>query len=566
MSRSSNWNKNNNKGKTDGASKPQSGSSGASGEYFLSDQAKRDVANYNWYNPLGMKFPYYLKTVPNAEITSVPLLAVFDVCPTIGVTNDPTSATNLQARTMYNYIVRINNKNVSYEPVDLQIAILAEQSLYSFLVWAGRLYAMANTMSTFHRAIPEIWLEANNVDVEDMRKKRSDYRAWLNNFSARAGLLAMPANMSFYNRPIELFSNVYADENNIKSQFYMFRPTHFWAFDEFGPNGGRLIPVPLLNKEPSTIPASYNQWGDNITNFPARGKMKVDDIIAMGNRLLEPLLSSEEIGNISADIYKAYGPGNLIKMPIMAEDAQITPWHDYKILSMIENMNIIPKARTINSSGSAVGMFYPTLDQDPNFNKGNLTFKYYGYIDSTSNITAHNEVQQGYAEMYSQNYMLNMHNDDTPSTDDVMNVTRWIPTTNLNMTEYGPAALAEVTSCGTELITDLNIYRLKWSSDKSNNTTYDVTNMPSSIAYGNSMFGIYTGVLDRLVMLEQFNYHPMFRYLDIVTYGSSSAYYERLFASLDQYTFLSHDNIRRLHDVALAGQFNVPGYTSMTIK
>lgn len=534
-------------------------------DYFINEQMKKDVGSFNWTYPIGMREPHYRSVARNdgaigAPEVSYPMLTTFLVQPTIGISKDPNSATNQLARTMFNYIVRINSKNVSYEPVDLQIGIVAMDSVYSCITWMMRLYATATTYSAENRGIPDILFDANHVDMDDFLDNVEDFRSWLNIYIQRASLLAIPKDIPYFRAHSQLYSNLYVDEQSEKAQMYMFVPDCFYKLDETFESDDSdtvvrsLLPVPLMFQ--------YN-GGDRETQFSdatassvpvygSRPKLKVDDIKALAEELLSPLLASEDLSFMCSDIFQAYGANGLIKLPLVPENMTLTATHDYKMLQAIENMTIFGRAQQgkISSSGAVtyIGNWWPVIGQDADVNKGNLTFEYVTYFPKglTSNLS----------KLLYENLLagktLNWHGDGAITPEDVVNMTRFTPSIQVSNTNEG----LTIGQCGTEIIVGMHItcYNYTRGVRTTNKLNYNRTIFDNSTTY--------PGAMHLLGFTSCFNFFPELKF----AFENNVLNEIQSIWEIDRYTFLSNENLEKLHTIVLLGMFRTPGYPQSIIS
>lgn len=535
--------------------------------YFISDQMKRDISNLNWDYPIGFANDNIYDTTNSLVTYSEPLIQTFDVQPTLGISTNVNSAAHLQALTSYNYTVRINSNDTSYDPVDFEQVYFAMSSVYSSITWAGRILQCVNAYSAENRAIPDLLLEACQVDVEDIRDHITDYRAELNLCIYRTGTLAIPKGIPYFDNALQLYGNIYADENSTKAQLYMFRPLCFYQYDEIGSQeGGRLIPVPIAYQlRKGTIDDVLNQEVSVSTPTPwvNRQPLKWKDIINLINGLLDPLLNSETVGKMCSDIRNAYGAANLVTLPMIPENATIAPLHDYKMLQCIENMKIIPQmsyyspaSETSGSPDSINSLYFPIISQDPEINKGNLVFTYNTprgtYVSQSKDNTVASSM---YDTIMCQDKTLNWHGDEQITNDDVVELCRFIPVLEVD------GDVLNVVECGTELIVNSTFYLYSYN----NETNVRKTSTVSAFKYANLCIenadNSMAGWLQNISYWTEYNYQPECNM--IVSRGDQplSASRAQLY-DLDRSTTISNATLRRIHVNVLLAQFRTPGYES----
>lgn len=584
--RSRSYNKSNGSTNTNYGGKVGSQVSGISDDssYFLTDQIKRDIGTFNWGYPIGLINQDFVCDPLDLDSAyqSIPLIQTFLVQPALGISESPNSPSYLQALTMFNYIVRINSRNVSYEPADLSLVLTAMKEIYGFIAWAGRIYQIANSFSALNRAVPDLLMYANYVDMSDIRKNLEDFRSWLNIFSSKVGLLAIPKGVPYFDRQVQLYSTLYADENSEKAQLYMFVPDVFYMYDEIGSDqGGRLIPIPVRDVSHTNYPDEYD-YQQQTSTYTSGGSMKPPwipraarltfaDVRRIGENMLTPLLGSEDVSKMCSDIYKAYGSNNLIKLPMMPENATIMARHDYRMLEQIENMMILPHAMCYESISSGTfgfnGRYYPPMSQNPSLNKGNLVFtynipnKYSSDADSAWKLKNYRSLWG----MYTKGKVLNVHGDEEVDPSRIMNMTRLVPSFGTTIPSSINRANIPIKSCGTELVVDSYL----WSYTYTDKTIRSIQES-KALYYLHEMTNLSTNfaaMIKPIISTTQFNYSPeSYLYTPIKSATTGHGFETFQNWCLDRFVRISNYDVERLHEVMLLGLYRTPGYTTSVVE
>lgn len=526
--------------------KPNTGRSGNSN---IPDNLKRDIASFNWYKPVGTSVG------ARGWFNSVPVVAAIKVQPTLGITNSPSSPTNQMARIMYNYIVRINATTCPYEPVDLQMGILAVSELYKFTIWASRIYKYAQTYSIYNRAIPKLFFAAENISAEDILGNLTDYRAWLNNFMLKCGTLSFPGNLRYFQSIDELFTGVYVDEDTERAQFTIFSPHAFYKYDELGTEGGRLIPILPGFRRTSKVtddllastPQHSNDWSDLGNPFAYDGELTFAKIKWIGEELLESLLRSEDICRICADIYKAYGTEKLLHFTMVNEDDKLAILYSDDMNTMIENAILVGRpeidTQTTNlPNGNHI--YAPVVTQNTAINGGNLQFTFYGMNRMGDQL---GPLQKYFAE----DFVYNVHNDKEVTADMMIDLARWTPTTEF--VAYGSgttSATVRVKSCGTEILTEAYTYSLN------SNGSVIMNNITSSALMDDR--GTVKDIFSTMAWINAFHHFPRVSPILTVTENGGPWYLENI--SFDKYAVIPQKDIEQIHDTYLLTQYQVPDY------
>lgn len=89
----------------------------------------------------------------------------------------------------------------------------------------------------------------------------------------------------------------------------------------------------------------YNDEAGELDQFlvfdPSAPAITLTEIIANGNRMLNALISSEDIGIMSGDILKAYGSENMMKVSSIGEDFRIEPVYSKEVLTQINSATLL---------------------------------------------------------------------------------------------------------------------------------------------------------------------------------------------------------------------------------
>lgn len=526
------------KGRNDGKSR--------SNNTNIPEILKKDIADFNWYKPVGT-------TIGSRGWNgSVPIVAAIKVQPSLGITNSPSSPTHQMARIMYNEIVRVNATSCPYEPVDLQLALLAVSELYKFTVWAGRFYKYLRMYSRFNRAIPDYFFNAENAIKASFDQNTTDYRAWYNNFVLKCSTISLPGNLQFFKNIDDMFSGVFIDEDSERAQFTMFVPYVFYKYSERGAHGGQLIPIiPGYTRRSTIDDSTYgttlqhdNKWAELGTPFTPTGVFTINDVMRIGDELLEALLRSEDICRISADVYKAYGPEKLVHFNMLNEDDMLPIYYSPDMNSMIENSILVgrPQMDTVSVTAPEGDYTYaPAITQNPNLDGGNLIFEMYGRRQM-------GDPGGPMLDYFNQDYIFNVHDDREVTPDVMIDLARWTPT--LDFKKYAAATNAgtvHINSCGTEILLEAEILyvgthgeieRLPIDTSTICDTNIDVSEVIKRLAYANA-----------------FHYFP--RVAPVLT---KSIEYCIEFKSFDKYAVVPQKDIKQIHDTYLITQFQVPDY------
>lgn len=273
--------------------------------------------------PTGMKFNRFTRIAGYDTIKfggsgyTNPGICTLSLAPSIGNSSDSGSPINIAATAMYSYIRHANSGTAYGDPADTMIFMLAMSQVYSYINWLQRLYGCASLYAQQNRYIPRGLVQAQGVDFDSITSNFADFRYGINLLIAKAAAFAVPNVFPYFQRQAFLYSNVYTEGNSIRDQLYMFIPAGFWFYTE-GTTASPLSKLTYRSISHSSL------W-------------KYDELLSIGNEMMQYLLSSEDIGILSGNILKAFGDSNIIKLSPLPEQYNLTPVYDIGVLEQFKN-------------------------------------------------------------------------------------------------------------------------------------------------------------------------------------------------------------------------------------
>lgn len=481
--------------------------------YVKNDAMLRDAASLSFNTPLGAKFdPNKLWSMKSGlDMTyvgkSVPGLFTFEFLPCIGQSSSSTSPANLAAQNIYSYVRYMNSGAKNYDQADLMLYLLSMDSIYMFWNWAKRIYGYAMSYSQKNKYMPVAYGTAEHVDLQDVINNLADYRLWLNSLAARISAFCVPAVMPFFIRHSWMVSNIYTDGVTAKAQQYMFVPGGFYLYDETGSTyGGRL----------------------RLLTGPAAGKdLKFSDLVKLGNRLLDAVSYSEDIGVMSGDILKAYGQEKLFKLAPVEPDYQVLPVYNEEVLMQMENAACVVTNRTMSDDAISGSKFWDGMEISQNPDTGYLVWNP-ALLESS---------------LKKEGTLLNMHKDEVAPSD-VMVATR------LTACQQG----ATFTAVGTEFVYSFKTWKFNATGDSV------VSREMEQVMYigdvGTELGGESTVMtLPHLMEISQFNRHPI---VPVTAKYNGKFYYLGSIGDIANYTVVDDETLEQIHTTAIMSEFNIP--------
>lgn len=549
-----------------------------SSQYWVNDQLKRDVTCYNFSYPIGMSTQHF-----KGSYRIIPSVLRLDVQPTMGISDSVQSPAYQNARILFDKIVRMNNATPPYDPVDLQLMMIAMSEVYGYWRCMQRIYKLSNTYDPMNISMPETVLASMGININDIRKRKVELRAWINDFALRMTTISFPSEVDLFARKDELYLGIYGDEDSQKAQFYVFYPVCFYKLSETDKNGTTLEPLPIWYQKnnkttafdpkvqfvEATGPDNASWVPRTVTSAP--GGTMLDVLMNMGNEMLNALLGSSDVVRICADIRNAYS--SFMTVDMLTEDAECGRWHNYAMLTQIENARIVQPAKQITSQDGGnpvdVGPYFPYFSQDPGINKGYLTFSYHStptglfanrFVLSTFDNAKSLALANLLREAYSYTKMLNLHSTEAPDADAIMIMTRLLPT--ISETSQIPWSL-DVSACGTEIIVNATpwFWGQQHSSEEFASFAYASLVSPTRATSKAVQDAVGNNRIKAAYLGDQFNFCPQRIMIDLSNLTSSMTGYDVYeHYDIDMFAFADNKSLELLHYNALLGQFRAPGY------
>lgn len=482
--------------------------------YAENEQLLKDAASLSF--PYAIGTPFY--TDAEASIFSnayelskgTPGIMALNYRSCPGVATNGVSPINIAAKNLYSFVRHANSGHANYDSPDLMLYFLAMDSVYSWYAELVRLYGVARTYSVRNKYMPVAYMEALGFDAEDILANMANLRYFINLACVKINALAVPSNSSYLARHIWMNSHLFADAPGTRYQAYAYVPEGHYVYSETGsPRGGYL----------------------KFTNKPA--KMTYAQVVEYTNSILQPIITSEDMGIMSGDILKAFGDNIVIVHPI-AEDYTLGPEYTEEVLMQIHNTRLL--GDVVSNSD---------ITQDPN--NGDILYRPVLGPNVMDKIPL----------------MFDM-NKEFPDPGEIMVATR-----NMAVTEgiEGPAE-NYLLYAGSDFCTKavicyfftqggqnvLKSAKLKsfdgWDIDLGST---DNTPAPwLKLADDLSIFST----------ISHFDYHPFFTFgLGVINNAAdwTANYTLGITGDTCNATVISRETLRKLHETAIMSQFNVPG-------
>lgn len=469
----------------------------------------RDVASFPFSNVLRDRITWYNGLQEANQVT--PGICTFATVPTIGKSDDASDAITVAARSIYSFVRHANSGHANYDAPDLMLYLLAMDNAYMLWSHLVRAYGVARTFNQKNRYYPNAALKAMGFDADSVTTNLAELRALINYMAVKLSSFAVPTVMPYFRRHLWMYQNIFLDRPSGKAQSYMFVPQGFYKYNEVS-GMGQL---------------DWTDW--NVAQNPLNFRKALRDYV---DSFLAPIFASEDMGIMSGDILKAYGPSNLFAFMPIDENYTVIPTYAEGIMPQIHNCK--PVDCTVGSITQDVdGVLHQSLlTSAPVFKWSNPDF------------------------------IINMPMEN-PTPEDVIYATRLCANKDLEHNRVGVM--------GSEIIVRVYLWYLESGTPHSIpvpvDSHYDALYATGQVPEFDSDIE-YTVTADKIKLfglVHQFNGFPiMYRHF-LVAEGTNwatatnkrevSTFFD---CDLQNFTVIKSDSMEAMHEAAIASEFGIP--------
>lgn len=409
------------------------------------------------------------------------------------------SSVRVASQNLYAWVRHANSGASNYEASDLMMYILAMDAAYALYAWGRSIYRMANSATSYNYTWLNDIATGTSFNIIDFRENLANMRTFLNLTATRLNALSVPNNISYFNRHVWMFSNIFKDASVKRSSYYVFYPNSY----------GTYIP--------SKARIAFN---------PLPTAMTFATFVSTMNSVIDALISDEDIGIISGDIRKAYGSESLFKIEATPEDDYVEPFYSEEVLTQISGATLTGP------------LTEGTFDMCQTYNG----YLYQGTFSEATSLPPLNELYPNISSNEGSSYehtgfVINQYTDE-PSPDDNMVATRLMAVTRavtISQTTYRLVVLT-----GSEFITTATIVYYDPAYSTAQTIILQDFSMRSTMAAR---------------ILPQLDWFPQF--ICNLDSSATSEYYYYV-SDLNNYAVIQSEQLRNMHNVALMSLFNIP--------
>lgn len=511
--------------------------------YGLNPQLVIDAASHAFSDVSGTPIAWTPKNnkdnILAPQMSSIPGVMAFRLAPTVGISNDNSSAVNIAARNVYSFVRHANSGHSNYDAPDLMLYLLAMDNIYSFFAYITRIYGAMMIYATKNRYYPKAIVTAMGVNFDDINSNLADFRLFINQFAVKLGSLCVPSNMSYFQRHMQMYSGMYVDDVSQKASTYLMVPAGFLQFNEVS-GSGRLDFVPLSHA------GVENKLSTSIPH------LSFTDLKNYGDALLNAVMLSEDMNIMSGDILKAYGDGGIFKVSTIGEDYMILPTLDTNMLMQIQNLSML----SVDIADYKTGLV-SALSVVQNPTTGAILYNPIWNYPNKTILSTRKGVK-----------LMTLPTDQvTPEI--IMEASRL---TNL-VTDADKLGTFKLETCGSEICLDAFMFYYGTETG-SNDWTLLYKHLDEEIFFDINVNmqpdGGYANVVDQLekiARLDSFAWHPAFKVVTRYIDGPGNSIHNKnpmYIQDVNNYSSFTISDFAKMNDVALLSEFNCPQVASAT--
>lgn len=297
----------------------------------------KDATNISTLNPTGI--PLDCGIIGNYTPSGIMRL---DYIPHFGDIKDRTHPLNVVARQLYDYVNARNSRSSSYDPTDLMFYCIGVANAWSVHSWILRVVGMFNTFSRSNYYWWDPIMETMGIAPISTTNSINAWASLANYIALTLNTLAVPKNISYFQRVQMLPSSVYVDSKSDKGSLYYFNPRQLLKYEYDDEGKSRLYGV--------LAPWNTAQVGQSRNVTP-------DVIREWFDGFVENLLNDSDITFMKADIRKAFGDENTFMLPQISETFQHAFVYD-------DYVNIQVHNATVHNYLAVSSYFHYELTQD----------------------------------------------------------------------------------------------------------------------------------------------------------------------------------------------------------
>nr|AQS16637.1 capsid protein [Picobirnavirus sp.] len=293
-------------------------------------------ARINNYHPLGLAGTDMLGKY---KVAPIPGILNMDVLPAFPISYSATDTLNQAAFQTWTAIRDAISGSRPYDPVDVQLVMIATSQAVSCYYWLKRFFNFAYTFSATNRFTPEILFKAMHCDYDNFVRNIASYRSEFNRITINLSRMYSVQTGNYHDLITGVFAGVF-QEPGANGQLYCYSPVGFykyaWLDDSKGVKVGSLELVSLDNN-------------DYVNLDPTGEVFLFSQLLQVYETLVNALIQDSDVNTIAGDIMHTWGESaTKVNLPFVDEKASDIPRELLVDLSQFMTSSYFPADKLIN--------------------------------------------------------------------------------------------------------------------------------------------------------------------------------------------------------------------------
>lgn len=451
--------------------------------------------------------------IPTGPFLSSPLVSkgfmVYGLTPAFGWSDSPNSAVNEAAKKLQIYLQRTVSNKLNFDQSDTMIYCMAMAEVYSAIIFGQRILGTLNWFDPTNVYTPDGLLKAQGIDPNDARNNIAQLEYGLNNRISKLASMPVPAQMTVMQREAMKYKGYYIEGTSPKDQMYFYAPDHFYKYTE-GDTGSSLE-LSVYDRSTSRTIAQFMAYIDT---------------------LIDAIVSNNSLREIGGVILRAFGSDQLIQLEPVPHNYVMVPSFDIVVLEQMKNATIIPSSLyDIDGLGwtqdAATALLYHNgqlVATTPAQQSQCLAIASYRILTTSTEYT------------------------DAPL---IMENTRL-----MSVAQKATASGVWQFYTGCEFVSSCQAYVYGYSGLTATLWSQDITQYNVI----DSTYASAANALNSVTVASNFKFAPAIynvNAVSAVTDVIASLYNNQIAYDLDNYAYITPDNLKDLHDVAALSMFYI---------
>nr|QXV86474.1 capsid protein [Rat picobirnavirus] len=458
------------------------------------------------------------------------------LAPTAGFSDGPDSAINVAMEQILTKQRAANAGRINYDRTEIMFLVQAMDSAYMLYEELTRVNKIFGCYDYKNAYLPDALIQSLGFSP-NLVKDWANFKKMLDLFAYKLGSINVPDQFDFIHRHIWLYTNVYKDASDSKSQFYAYVPHGYYVFKEGQENS-----------------ESYLSYTTRQDLYGAQLVDSLDQIQQAIDTIMNPILGSEDLNLVSADLVKAFGEGGMIKIRPVEDNEAFAPVYSQEVLLQMMNAIIFNTNQiagndiTVDNSNLTTGPFLVCKPTIP-------------YTDDVAQAFTASKPIVNFIDM-----------ETTP--ENILVATRLMPSVErvVSGVGSGSTAVLQITSSGTEICASASLWKTNVSQFGISTVITETrfgTNLILSGSTTSAAFSAIQSYLPTIARLSQFDWAPTVKLWYSGTDGGNPAVtmiFQGFLQDLCNYRVMEDADIEGLNEVAIMSLYALKDYKTALTK